>query len=167
MSVEVDLQVALGNQDEYEFDARALGIPTREDFVRIATAAVEDYQKQAEITVRIVTEEESRELDRRYREKDRPTNVLSFPYEYPEGFPEPELPLLGDLVICKAVVEREAREQGKELMHHYSHMVVHGCLHLLGFDHITDQEAEEMETAEKRIMTQKLHLPDPYLKDEE
>ena len=162
MTVKIDLQVALGNEDEYEYDARLLNIPDETELTRIADAATEDFIEKGEITIRIVGEEESHELDLQYRGKDRPTNVLSFPYEYPEGFPEPEIPLLGDLVICKQVVEKEALEQNKELMHHYAHMVVHGCLHLLGYDHISDEEAEEMEGIERRILTEKLHIPDPY-----
>ena len=165
MTVKVDLQVALGNPDEYEFNARDLNIPDADELERVATAAAEDFTGDAEITVRIVDSEESRELNSQYRGRDCPTNVLSFPYEYPEGFPEPEERLLGDLVICKPVVEREAQEQHKELSHHYAHMVVHGCLHLLGFDHITDDEAEEMEGIERRVMTPKLHRPDPYAQD--
>ncbi|MGL5337628.1 MAG: rRNA maturation RNase YbeY, partial [Aeromonas veronii] len=98
-----------------------------------------------------------------YRGKDKPTNVLSFPFEAPPGL---ELPLLGDLVICRQVVEREAEEQGKPLMAHWAHMVVHGSLHLLGYDHIEDEEAEEMEALERDIM-QELGFADPYLSDEE
>ena len=78
----------------------------------------------------------------------------------------PEMKLLGDLVICKKVVEREAREQNKDLKAHYTHMIVHGCLHLLGYDHITDEEAEEMENLEKDILVNSFHLPNPY-QDEE
>ncbi len=166
MTIKIDLQVALGNEDEYEFDAKALNIPDEAELTRIADAATEEFVDKGEITVRIVDEKESHELDLQYRGKDRPTNVLSFPYEYPEGFPEPEIPLLGDLVVCKQVVEREACEQNKKLEHHYAHMIVHGCLHLLGFDHITDDEAEEMESIERRILVEKLHIPDPYASED-
>ncbi len=167
MTIAVDLQVALGNEDEYEFDAQKLNIPDQEMLEKIADAATEKFVKQGEITIRIVGPEESNELNLTYRGKDRPTNVLSFPYEYPEGFPKPEVVLLGDLVICKQVVEQEAKEQHKQLFHHYTHMVVHGCLHLLGFDHITDEQAQEMESLEVEIMTQKLQLPNPYADDEQ
>ena len=115
------------------------------------------------MTVRIVDEAESNELNLTYRGKDKPTNVLSFPFEAPPGL---ELPLLGDLVICRQVVEREAQEQGKPLMAHWAHMVVHGSLHLLGYDHIEDEEAEEMEALERDIM-QELGFADPYQSDEE
>jgi len=96
-----------------------------------------------------------------YRGKDRPTNVLSFPFECPD---EVELLLLGDLVICRQVVEREAIEQEKPLMAHWAHMIVHGSLHLLGYDHIEDDEAEEMESLETEIM-QGLGFADPYLSE--
>lgn len=89
--------------------------------------------------------------------------MLSFPFEAPPGL---ELPLLGDLVICRQVVEREAAEQDKPLMAHWAHMVVHGSLHLLGYDHIEDDEAEEMEALERDIM-QELGFANPYLNDEE
>ena len=151
MSVTVDYQVALGNSDEYEFDCAALNIPTKEEIQNIVDTVISRFMDEAELTI---------------RNKDRPTNVLSFPYEYPEGFPEPEMKLLGDLVICKKVVEREAREQNKDLKAHYTHMIVHGCLHLLGYDHITDEEAEEMENLEKDILVNSFHLPNPY-QDEE
>ncbi|MGL4679992.1 MAG: rRNA maturation RNase YbeY, partial [Plesiomonas shigelloides] len=109
-------------------------------------------------TIRIVDEEESHHLNLTYRGKDKPTNVLSFPFEAPPGI---ELPLLGDLIICRQVVEAEAVEQQKELSAHWAHMVVHGSLHLLGYDHIEDEEAEEMESLETEIM-QEMGYPDPY-----
>ena len=136
------------------------GVPLRADFRRWLRAA---EPGAARITVRLVDEAESRELNHTYRGKDKPTNVLSFPFEAPPGM---ELPLLGDLVICRQVVEAEAIEQGKPLMAHWAHMVVHGSLHLLGYDHIEDEEAEEMEQLERDIM-QELGFADPYLNDEE
>ena len=149
-SVFVDLQVATENIE---------GLPTEEQIVQWATAAVQPEGDEVEMTVRIVDEAESHELNLTYRGKDRPTNVLSFPFECPD---EVELPLLGDLVICRQVVEREAAEQDKPLMAHWAHMVVHGSLHLLGYDHIEDDEAEEMESLETQIM-QGLGFDDPYL----
>ena len=112
----------------------------------------------AEITIRLVDEQESQRLNLDYRGKDYPTNVLSFPFEAPPGI---ELNLLGDLVICMAVVAREAQEQHKSLNDHLAHMVVHGTLHLLGFDHIDDAEADEMEGIETHILSQ-LGIDDPY-----
>jgi metalloprotein, YbeY family len=149
-SIFVDLQIATENIE---------GLPTEEQIVQWATAAVQPEGDEVEMTVRIVDEAESHELNLTYRGKDRPTNVLSFPFECPD---EVELPLLGDLVICRQVVEREAAEQEKPLMAHWAHMVVHGSLHLLGYDHIEDNEAEEMESLETQIM-QGLGFDDPYL----
>ncbi len=98
-----------------------------------------------------------RELNRRYRGKDYATNVLSFPAELPRGV---ALPLLGDLVICAPVVTREAGEQGKPLRHHYAHLTIHGVLHLLGYDHQAERDAQRMEALETRILHW-LVIPDP------
>lgn len=148
----IDLQIACEQES---------GLPTAEQIEQWATAAVQPKSDEVEMTVRIVDEAESHELNLNYRGKDRPTNVLSFPFECPD---EVELPLLGDLVICRQVVEREAQEQEKPLMAHWAHMVVHGSLHLLGYDHIEDDEAEEMESLETQIMTG-LGFADPYLSE--
>jgi len=148
----IDLQIACEQET---------GLPTAEQIEQWATAAVQPQSDEVEMTVRIVDEAESHELNLNYRGKDRPTNVLSFPFECPD---EVELPLLGDLVICRQVVEREAQEQDKPVVAHWAHMVVHGCLHLLGYDHIEDDEAEEMESLETQIMTG-LGFADPYLSE--
>lgn len=148
----IDLQMACEQET---------GLPTAEQIEQWATAAVQPQSDEVEMTVRIVDEAESHALNLNYRGKDRPTNVLSFPFECPD---EVELPLLGDLVICRQVVEREAQEQDKPLMAHWAHMVVHGSLHLLGYDHIEDDEAEEMESLETQIMTG-LGFADPYLSE--
>ena len=148
----IDLQIACEQET---------GLPAAEQIEQWATAAVQPQSDEVEMTVRIVDEAESHELNLNYRGKDRPTNVLSFPFECPD---EVELPLLGDLVICRQVVEREAQEQEKPLMAHWAHMVVHGSLHLLGYDHIEDNEAEEMESLETQIMTG-LGFADPYLSE--
>ncbi|WP_249977116.1 rRNA maturation RNase YbeY [Vreelandella olivaria] len=116
-----------------------------------------DDERQ-ELTIRFVDETESKALNRDYRGKDKPTNVLSFPFENPPGI---TLPLLGDLVICHAVVAQEASEQHKPLSHHYAHMVIHGILHLMGYDHIEEQQAEEMEQLERELLAT-LNIPDPY-----
>ena len=148
----IDLQIACEQET---------GLPTTEQIEQWATAAVQPQSDEVEMTVRIVDEAESHALNLNYRGKDRPTNVLSFPFECPD---EVELPLLGDLVICRQVVEREAQEQDKPVMAHWAHMVVHGSLHLLGYDHIEDDEAEEMESLETQIMTG-LGFADPYLSE--
>ena len=153
MSVTLDLQLACGNAE---------GMPQAADFQRWLDAAIIPFQEEAEVTVRLVDEAESQELNHTYRGKDKPTNVLSFPFECPPGI---ELPLLGDLVICRQVVESEATEQGKPLMAHWAHMVVHGSLHLLGYDHIEDGEAEEMEALEIEFMAA-LGFANPYQDDE-
>ena len=148
----IDLQIACEQES---------GLPTAQQIEQWATAAVQPQSDEVEMTVRIVDEAESHALNLNYRGKDRPTNVLSFPFECPD---EVELPLLGDLVICRQVVEREAQEQDKPVMAHWAHMVVHGSLHLLGYDHIEDDEAEEMESLETQIMTG-LGFADPYLSE--
>lgn len=111
-----------------------------------------------ELTLRIVDAPESQQLNRQYRGKDKPTNVLSFPFEGPEGIP---LALLGDLVVCAPVVRSEAEQQHKSEQAHWAHMVVHGTLHLLGYDHIEEQDADIMEALEIRILDQ-LGFQDPY-----
>ena len=116
-----------------------------------------------ELSVRIVDTAEGREINHQFRGKDYATNVLSFVAEIPEGILD--IPLLGDLVICAPVVEREAQEQNKQLQAHWAHMVIHGCLHLLGYDHIDEQEAQEMEELEQQLMAQ-LGYADPYAESE-
>ncbi|MFL0800098.1 MAG: rRNA maturation RNase YbeY [Agarilytica sp.] len=117
-----------------------------------------DITDDKEISVRIIDESESQQLNHQYRQIDKPTNVLSFPCELPE---EVDIPLLGDLAICSPIVAREAQEQTKTPESHWAHMVVHGTLHLLGFDHIEDSEAEHMEGIETSILTS-LGYPAPY-----
>ncbi len=123
-----------------------------------AEAAVGQHKDEAEISFLIVDLEEGAELNARWRNKEGATNVLSFPSDLP---PELNLPLLGDLVICAPVVEKEAKEQVKTLESHWAHMVVHGTLHLLGYDHIKEDQAEKMESLETAIMKE-LGYPDPY-----
>ncbi|UJF18812.1 rRNA maturation RNase YbeY [Vibrio sp. SS-MA-C1-2] len=149
MAIFVDLQIATEQEDN---------LPSEPALVTWVEAAVGKAVPDAELTIRIVDSEESQQLNSEYRGKDKPTNVLSFPFELPDGV---ELDLLGDLVICKSVVEQEAKEQNKPLQAHWAHMVVHGSLHLLGYDHIDDEEAEEMESLETEIM-QQLGFTDPY-----
>jgi probable rRNA maturation factor len=154
MSIELDLQLAVEDEND---------LPTFDDIHLWLSSAVTSFQPQAEVTVRLVDEEESHQLNHDYRGKDKPTNVLSFPFEAPPGI---EMDLLGDLIICRQVVEREAVEQNKPLMAHWAHMVVHGSLHLLGYDHIEDDEAEEMESLETEIM-QRMGFNDPYIDEKE
>ncbi|WP_185234907.1 rRNA maturation RNase YbeY [Teredinibacter franksiae] len=143
-------------------------LPSPEDFERwlIPCLAPERFsstlapveKNNPSLSIRIVNETESQTLNNQYRGKNSATNVLSFPCDLP---PEVELELLGDLVICAQVVAREAQEQGKSITAHWAHMTVHGCLHLLGFDHIEDSDAEIMETLETAIL-KALDFPAPY-----
>lgn len=135
-------------------------LPTMEQLTHWVGCIFSDHSADEcqELTIRFVDEAESQRLNRDYRGKDKPTNVLSFPFESPPGV---TLPLLGDLIICHAVVAQEASEQDKPLSHHYAHMVIHGTLHLMGYDHIEEQEAEEMEQLECELLAM-LNIPDPY-----
>ncbi len=150
MSAIIDLQIACQPNQS---------IPSQEDIQRWADLALTvSNDSEREITVRLVDTGESQQLNGEYRDKPKPTNVLSFPFECP---PQIELPLLGDLVICPVVVEAEAVEQSKQLQHHYAHLVIHGVLHLLGYDHIDPVQADEMESIETRLLA-KLGIDDPY-----
>lgn len=151
--LELDLQRAT--------DAAA---PDDAAFRRWCELALRQRSADSEMTIRLVDEAEGRELNHTYRHKDYATNVLSFQADVPDDLLD--IPLLGDLVICVAVVEREAAEQGKTLEAHWAHLVIHGCLHLLGYDHIDDEEAEEMEALERELLAELGH-PDPYADDED
>jgi probable rRNA maturation factor len=141
-------------------------IPSSEEMARwLKLALIEEsvyahklLSEEYEMTIRIVDKAESQTLNGTFRHKDQPTNVLSFPFEAP---PEIELPLLGDLVICHELVAEEAREQQKSVKDHYSHLIIHGLLHLKGYDHIDADEALIMETLEISILS-KLGIADPY-----
>ncbi|MFI3155926.1 MAG: rRNA maturation RNase YbeY [Methylococcaceae bacterium] len=134
------------------------GQPDQQQIQLWVDAALEGYDQDTEIVVRIVDEQESAELNEQYRHKSGPTNILSFPLDVPEGI---QLDLLGDLVICAPVLEKEALQQDKLLTHHWAHIIVHGVLHLLGYDHIDDDEAELMENKEIAILN-KLNINNPY-----
>jgi probable rRNA maturation factor len=151
--MEVDVQYALEEDEECIRD-----IPSPNLILRWVGAALSGERPDAELTVRIVGLEEGSHLNESYRHKPGPTNVLSFPAELP---PDVNVPLLGDLVICAPVVVREAAEQGKQLEAHWCHMVIHGTLHLLGHDHIGDDEARRMEARERCVLSG-LGYPDPY-----
>jgi len=146
------------NQLEIQDVFQSEGQPTAEQFQGWVDAALADYHKDTELVVRIVDEQESAELNQQYRHKQGPTNILSFPVDLPDGI---ELDLLGDLVICAPVLEREALQQHKALVDHWAHIIIHGVLHLLGYDHIDDAEAEQMEALEIAILS-KLNIKNPY-----
>lgn len=134
------------------------GVPSSASLRKWVAAALHRRIREADLSIRIVGEDEGRALNRHYRGKDYATNVLSFPADLPEGV---KLPLLGDLVICAPVVAREAAEQRKRTIDHYAHLTVHGVLHLLGWDHEDDADAEAMEALEREILAG-LGVADPY-----
>ncbi|HEY5781489.1 MAG TPA: rRNA maturation RNase YbeY [Lysobacter sp.] len=138
------------------------GIPAAVSFRKWVAAALANRIREADLAIRIVGSKEGRALNRHYRGKDYATNVLSFPAELPEGLPKDvKMPLLGDLVLCAPVVAREAKEQKKPLAAHYAHLTVHGALHLLGWDHDDEREAECMEQLEREILAT-MGIADPY-----
>ncbi|MBV1930504.1 MAG: rRNA maturation RNase YbeY [Porticoccaceae bacterium] len=124
-------------------------------------AAIADRKDEAELSIRIVGTDEAAELNTQYRGKQGPTNVLSFPADLPEVV---ALPLLGDIVLCAPLVLKEAREQGKSAQAHWAHLVIHGTLHLLGYDHIDKADAAQMEALETSILGS-LNYPAPYTTD--
>jgi probable rRNA maturation factor len=144
---QIDLDNASGDQH-----------PPQQLIEKWVAKAIGDRLDAAELSIRISSSAEIAELNKTYRGKNKPTNVLSFPADLPE---ELAIPLLGDLVICAPVVEDEARQQNKTLEAHWAHMIIHGTLHLLGYDHINDDEAEQMESLETEILAS-LGYPDPY-----
>jgi probable rRNA maturation factor len=147
--LELDLQIA----------SEAASLPSEAQFRAWCTMALRQRSADSELTIRLVDEAEGRELNHTWRHKDYATNVLSFPADVPDELLD--IPLLGDLVICVPVVEREAQEQAKISEAHWAHLVIHGCLHLLGYDHIEDEEAEEMEALERELLAE-LGYSDPY-----
>ena len=159
MAVAVDIQLAL-NKDS------TIKLPGKDQIQHWANMAVNTARKSdgedSQITVRIVEEAEISQLNSVYRHKEGTTNVLSFPFMAPPGIPvEESAGSLGDLVICATVVDREALQQNKQAMQHWAHMIVHGTLHLLGYDHQKEQEAKNMERLEATILAE-MGYPDPY-----
>lgn len=149
MTLEVDVQIASEEDD----------LPDPAELRTWVGAAVEGFRDDAELTIRIVDDAESARLNKTYRQRPGATNVLSFPFESPPGT---DISLLGDIVICAPVVRQEARDQSKSLRSHWAHMVVHGALHLLGFDHLKASDADEMEATEARILDE-LGIDNPYI----
>ena len=158
----IDLQIA----------SESKALPTLAQLEKWTQLALQSADSEAEITIRIVDDEESNELNFQYRGKDKPTNVLSFPFEQPE-FDDPELAAemaaelgdvnyLGDLVVNAQLVAQEAIQQHKNVIDHWAHLVIHGTLHLQGFDHIEDDEAEAMETLEVQLLAT-LNITNPYV----
>ena len=148
MNLSIDIQKACASEES----------PDEDSIKRWVSAAIRDERDDSDLSIRMVDEQEGADLNQRYRGKSGATNVLSFPFD--AVTPEP-LPMLGDMVICAPIVVREASEQHKTLQAHWAHIVIHGVLHLLGYDHIDDKDAEHMETLETAIMLE-LGFPPPY-----
>ncbi|MDD1606208.1 MAG: rRNA maturation RNase YbeY [Methylococcaceae bacterium] len=148
------------NSIEIQTIFESAGQPSEAQIQLWIDTALEDVNRDTEIVVRIVDEQESAELNQQYRHKKGATNILSFPVEIPEGI-DIDLNLLGDLVICAPVLEQEAQQQGKVLADHWAHIIIHGVLHLLGYDHLDDEQAEEMESKEIALL-QQLNINNPY-----
>ncbi|MBI2992784.1 MAG: rRNA maturation RNase YbeY [Gammaproteobacteria bacterium] len=142
---------------DIQYACRRSGLPDAQRIRKWARTALGRGRPHGELTVRIVNEKESAELNRHWRHRSGATNVLSFPAKATGVVPEP----LGDIVICAPVVRREAREQGKAPEAHWAHMVIHGTLHLLGFDHEKAKDARTMESFEIRLL-EKLGFANPY-----
>lgn len=141
-------------------------IPSRNALETWSRAVFEhENLSAAEITLRLVDEAEIQALNKAYRDQNKPTNVLSFPADVPIEVAL-ELPFLGDIILCVPVICREAEEQKKTAIAHWAHMVVHGILHLLSYDHMNDHDAKIMEDKEILIL-KNLNIDDPYNDDEE
>lgn len=151
MRIDLNLQIACA----------VPGLPTRAKFRRWVAEACAGRRERVEVTIRIVDSREGQALNRDYRGRDYPTNVLSFPAE---GVADFAPALLGDLVICAPVLAIEAAERGRALEFHWAHLVVHGCLHLLGFTHDREVEAAVMENLERDLL-HRLGYPDPYAEE--
>lgn len=155
MQVELELQNAVDSEI----------LPSFEDMNKWIILALEKADTKfdhPEITIRVVTSEESNRLNLDYRNKNQPTNVLSFPFEAPEMIPVEDIgEFLGDLAICEQIVIEEAKAQKKSLSSHWAHMIIHGVFHLIGFDHIESSEAEEMEALEIEVL-EHLGFENPY-----
>jgi len=145
---------------DIQYVSKAADLPNPEMINSWVNAALQSIDEpNPELTIRIVDEVEAQELNEKWRQRSYPTNVLSFPFESPPGI---NIPLLGDIIICAAVVKREAAEQQKYVESHWAHLIIHGCLHLLGYDHIDDSEANIMENLEIDIL-HSLGYSNPYL----
>ncbi|MGQ4005494.1 rRNA maturation RNase YbeY [Francisellaceae bacterium CB300] len=151
------LDLNIINDDEYP-------IPKFEDLLKCFELVTTHHDiKSASVNVNIVSNTEIQQINKDFRDKDYPTNIISFEFEKPEGLPDDIVDdFLGDIVIAPAVLEKEALEQNKSLDDHWYHIFIHGLLHLLGYDHIADDEAETMENLEIQLLA-KLNIANPYL----
>ncbi len=149
------------NYLEFQIASESADYPQQHQFQSWVDEALAGNRQDTEIVIRLVDEAESAELNQQYRHKSGPTNILSFPFESPEGM---EFDLLGDLVICTPLIHAEALQQNKKIEHHWAHITIHGVLHLLGYDHIEDHDAEQMESLEIEILS-RLNIANPYLEE--
>ncbi len=147
MSIEIDLQIA----------SQCTSIPS-ESYFHQWTTSIPSTHTAPSVCIRIVDEEESKDLNHKFRNIDRPTNVLSFPSDIPD---EVDLDFLGDVVICAPLVQSQANEQNKKIEDHWAHLVIHGILHLQGYDHQNQSQAEQMESIEITLLD-KLGIKNPY-----
>jgi len=147
MTIEVEVQRETSNSS----------VPSDQQFEQWAAAALQGHG-ESELVIRVVDQEESRRLNEQFAKRNKATNVLSFPAGLP---PSIDLALLGDIVICAPLVEREAEQQNKSVVAHWAHLTIHGILHLLGHDHQSDLEAANMEARETSLV-QSFGFPDPY-----
>ncbi|MBT8438349.1 MAG: rRNA maturation RNase YbeY [Gammaproteobacteria bacterium] len=143
---------------EIQRACNASEIPDDNDLQLWAGHVLEQQKRSGSVVIRLVDADESQSLNHQYRHKDYATNILSFPFEAPQFIEQDHL---GDLVICVPVVNREAGEQGKQASAHWAHMVIHGMLHLMGYDHETPAQADEMESIEIELL-QQLDIRNPY-----
>lgn len=148
----------MSSQISLEVKSDHLQHPSETDINHWVTAVLTGENRSGEISICVVDETDMAELNQQYRNKPGPTNVLSFPAELPTNVP---LALLGDIVLCSPLVEKEAQEQGKQLAAHWAHLVIHGTLHLLGYDHENDEDAEQMERREIEILAD-FDIANPY-----
>jgi probable rRNA maturation factor len=152
MSIEINIQYA----------SNINNLPKEELIKKWVDSSLNGYIEDAELTIRIVDETEGTQLNEKWRNAQGPTNVLSFPYSELSELNENTQNIQGDIVVCAPVIMREAAEQRKSVDAHWAHMIVHGILHLLGYDHNNENDAKEMESLEATIL-RKLDFPDPYI----
>ena len=170
-NVTVDVQVALNDELEIDFPVDEKIQQWVVTAINMATIFRDNVRRKGEhhsahITVRIVDEREICQLNETFRHKVGATNVLSFPFQPPPGVPIEETEAeLGDIAVCASVISKEASEQAKAIDAHWAHMIVHGTLHLMGYDHQNDKETSEMESLEKKILSE-LSFPNPYTESE-
>jgi probable rRNA maturation factor len=143
---------------DFQIVSKSLSVPAQLLFNKWVDAVLQDESQNSEIVIRIVDEQEMIQYNEQYRRKIGSTNILSFPFDPPKGV---DSDLLGDLLICAPVIEAESQQQNKELEHHWAHMIVHGVLHLIGYNHLDELEAEEMEAIEIKIL-RSIKIDNPY-----